>query len=255
MLLDGRFGESVIPSLPALPTARGCGQAERGIPRFHPQSRDPASRFLVCPLETQFRLPYSIPLCGPTVKLAAISLLIVALLTASCSSTHKPAAASIAPPAATSSPLPLFDTEWLLADSNDTRLFAKSKPLFLSSRRVESRATIASAALPQLAEMRSKSARSLPRAWPASTTTSAPRKTNTSKHSALLLAIPGKIPTSWSTATATTNRSASRPLLPNHEATRGRATFLPPILKIPRLSNPGRPGFRAFRPEGTLFSR
>ena len=53
-------------------------------------------------------------------KLAAISLLIVALLTASCSSTHKPAAASIAPSVATSSPLPLLGTEWLLADLNGT---------------------------------------------------------------------------------------------------------------------------------------
>jgi len=54
------------------------------------------------------------------VKLSAISLLIVALLTTSCSSTHKPAAASTAPPAPTSPPLPLLGTEWLLADLNGT---------------------------------------------------------------------------------------------------------------------------------------
>jgi heat shock protein HslJ len=52
-------------------------------------------------------------------KLAAISVLTVAILAASCSSTHKPATASQAP---TSPPTPLAlpGSEWLLADLNGT---------------------------------------------------------------------------------------------------------------------------------------
>ena len=54
-------------------------------------------------------------------KLAAIScsFLTVAVLAASCSSTHKPATASQAP-TSTSTPLALSGTEWLLADLNGT---------------------------------------------------------------------------------------------------------------------------------------
>ena len=52
-------------------------------------------------------------------KHAAASLLAVSLLVASCSSTHKPAAASN-PPASASAPLTLLGTEWLLVDVNGT---------------------------------------------------------------------------------------------------------------------------------------
>ena len=52
-------------------------------------------------------------------KLAAISVLAVAVLAASCTSRHKPATASQAP-TSPSTPLALPGTEWLLVDLNGT---------------------------------------------------------------------------------------------------------------------------------------
>jgi heat shock protein HslJ len=70
-------------------------------------------------------------------KLAAISFVAVAVLAASCSSTHKPATASNVP-TSTSTPLALLGTEWLLADLNGTPPLPKVQATlsFLESGRV-----------------------------------------------------------------------------------------------------------------------
>ena len=59
-------------------------------------------------------------------RLAALSLFTVTVLGASCSSTHKPAAASNAPPStSTPTPLALSGTAWLLVDLNGTPTLPK----------------------------------------------------------------------------------------------------------------------------------
>ena len=100
-------------------------------------------------------------------KLAAISVLTVAILAASCSSTHKPATASQAP-TSPSTPLALPGTEWLLADLNGTPPLPKVQATLSFLEAGGSPATvpvIASRVLSPFRGIHSKSDRLPPRAW------------------------------------------------------------------------------------------